>query len=102
MRSLAIALAFSAAALGACGAAASPEGTKTVLMPFAECLSIMAEVSHETGTVLATLVSTPDQRTVRIQAADGFVTVSCRRADTSMSLTRTGPSAAAPTVTAAQ
>ncbi len=103
MRSLPAALAFTAAVLASSSTVVSLEGTKTVPMPFAECLSIIAEVSRETGVAPATLVSTGDRRTVRINAADGFVTVSCSRAEGTMTLGRTGPSAAAgPTVTASR
>ena len=99
MHSLAAALSFTAAALAVSGAAASPEATKTAKMPFQECLGIIAEVTQETGAMPATLASTGDLRTVRINAEDGFVTVSCDRVAGTMTLSKTGPAAAAAAAT---
>ncbi len=64
-------------------------------MPFGDCLSIIAETAGETGEEPVSLVRTSDILTVRIDAADGFVTVSCSRPDNKMTLTK-----AAATVTA--
>ena len=100
MRSLPVLITFAAAALTAFGAPAAPESTKTAKMPFADCLSIIAEVTQEAGAMPAILVSTANLRTVRINADDGFVTLSCARAEGTMTLSKAVTAAAAPAVTA--
>ena len=70
------------------GAAAETATTRSVTMPFAECLSIISEVAKEVDRQPVDLVSTADSRVVRINADDGFVRVSCSRPDSRMVLTR--------------
>ena len=74
MRLLSAFLAFTTAALANLSVVAASDSTKTALMPFKECLAIIAEVTQETGAVPATLASTADLRAVRIDAGDGSVT----------------------------
>ena len=62
--------------------------TRTVAMPFAECLSILDEVSLGMGIEPVKLVNTDDLRMIRVDAADGFVTVSCSRPDNRMTLAK--------------
>jgi hypothetical protein len=57
-------------------------------MPYSDCLSIIAETSQEMGEAAVQLVKNDDETTVRINASDGFVTVSCYRADNRMVLTK--------------
>ncbi len=78
------------ALLAASGAQADAAATRTATMPFKECLAIIAEASEESGEEAVQLVKTSDLHTVRIDAADGFVTVSCSRLDNKMTLTKTG------------
>ncbi len=86
--------AFGAVATGS-GASAQTADTRVATMPFAECLAIIAETEQELGEKPVTLVSTNDLTTVRINASDGFVTVSCSRPDSKMTLTKSPVPAAA-------
>jgi hypothetical protein len=98
MRLLSAFLAFTTAALANLSVVAASDSTKTALMPFKECLAIIAEVTQETGAVPATLASTADLRAVRIDAGDGSVTVACSRVEGTVTITK----AARSTVTAAR
>lgn len=97
MRSSSISILLGALGIFAAGsnALAETENTRIATMPFEECLSIIAEVSRELDEDPVSLVSTGDLTTVRINASDGFVTVSCSRADDRMTLTRSPVPAAA-------
>src|SRR5688572_5088498 len=66
---------FSMAAIG--GAQAQSGDTRIASMPFGECLSIISEAAQEMDEEPVKLVNTSDVVTARIQASDGFVTVSC-------------------------
>ncbi|MEZ0172020.1 hypothetical protein [Microvirga sp. TS319] len=63
------------------GAAAHAEeaNTRVAAMPYSDCLSIITETAQETGEAPVQTVSNDDETTVRINASDGFVTVSCSR-----------------------
>jgi len=74
---------------------AETANTRVATMPFAECLSIIAEVSQEVEEEPVDLASTGDLVTVRINASDGFVTVSCSRPDNRMTLSKSSVPAAA-------
>jgi len=69
-------------------AMAQSADTRIASMPFGECLSIIGEISEETGEEPVKLVSTDDAVTVRVNASDGFVTVSCERDSSRMTLTK--------------
>jgi hypothetical protein len=62
--------------------------TRIASMPFGECLSIINEAAQEVDEEPVKLVSTNDVVTVRISASDGFVTVSCDRSNSKMTLTK--------------
>jgi hypothetical protein len=97
MRPLLVALLFGVAGLSFSGldARAETANTRIATMPFSECLSIISEASQEVDEEPVKLVSTGDLVTVRIHATDGFVTVSCSRSDSRMTLTRSAVPAAA-------
>lgn len=97
MRALWIGLVFGAFGIVAAGPVARAEtaDTRIATMPFAECLAIIAEVAQEMDEDPVTLVGTDDLTTVRINASDGFVTVSCSRPDNRMTLTKSPVPAAA-------
>ena len=97
MRPLSVALLFGVAGLSLSGLDARAEAatTRTATMPFSECLSIIAEAAQEVDEEPVKLVSSSDLVTVRINASDGFVTVSCSRPDSRMTLTRSAVPAAA-------
>ncbi len=81
------------------GAHAEPAAGRVATMPFSECLAIIAEVAQEMDVAPVSLVDTGDVRTVRLDASDGVVTVTCRRQDNRMLLTRSPSSTpAAPIV----
>ncbi|WP_046868700.1 hypothetical protein [Microvirga massiliensis] len=54
---------------------------RTATLPFDQCLEIINEVSAEFDAKPFGLVNTENERTVRFKADDGYVTVSCNRAD---------------------
>jgi hypothetical protein len=96
MRPLLVALLFGVFGLSFSGLDARAEAnTRVAMMPFSECLSIISEASQEVDEEPVKLVSTGDLVTVRINASDGFVTVSCSRPDSRMTLTRSAVPAAA-------
>ena len=96
MRPLSVALLFAIAGLSLSGLDARAEAdTRIAAMPFSECLSIISEAAQEVGEEPVKLVSGSDLVTVRINASDGFVTVSCSRSDNRMTLTRSAVPAAA-------
>jgi hypothetical protein len=90
MRSLSISMLFGVFGAFAAGTGvhAQSADTRIASMPYAECLAIIAETSQEMGEEPVSLVSTDDVRTVRINASDGFVTVSCDRSDNKITLTK--------------
>jgi YbbR domain-containing protein len=97
MRPLLVGLLFGAVGLSFSGVDVRAESasTRVATMGFDECLSIISEVSQEVDEEPVRLVSTGDLVTVRINASDGFVTVSCSRIDSRMTLTRSAVPAAA-------
>ena len=70
------------------GAQAQSADTRIASMPFAECLAIISEAAQDVDEEPVKLVSTSDEVTVRINASDGFVTVSCDRSSNKMTLTK--------------
>ena len=58
-------------------------------MPFGECLALIDEVADELGSSGVVRAHTGDMQWARIEAADGFVTVICKRADQTVTLLRT-------------
>jgi hypothetical protein len=90
MRSSLLAIMLGALSALAAGSAALAQSadTRIASMPFGECLSIISEAAQEVDEEPVKLVSTSDVVTVRISAADGFVTVSCDRSSSKMTLTK--------------
>lgn len=82
MRALAVTSLLGAFGILALGASAQAEDAKTRIaaMPYSDCLSIIAETAQETGEAPVQMVNNDQETTVRINASDGFVTVSCSRA----------------------
>ncbi len=81
---LVVAFSFVAGLLAvAAGAAAltgsAPANVRTATMPFGECLAVMDEAASEAGIAPILLVNAPGERSVRIEAEDGFVTIACHR-----------------------
>ena len=76
-------------ALGLSSAAqAQSADTRIASMPFGECLTIINEAAQEMDEEPVKLVNTSDKVTVRLEAADGFVTVTCERGGDRMTLTK--------------
>jgi len=73
--------------LGSAAQAQSAD-TRIASMPFGECLTIINEAAQEMDEEPVKLVSTNDKVTVRLEAADGFVTVTCERDINRMTLTK--------------
>jgi hypothetical protein len=90
MRSFLISILFGAlsAATACTGVQAQSANTRVAAMPFAECLSIIHETSQEMGEEPVQLVNSNDLVSVRINASDGFVTVSCDRSASKITLTK--------------
>lgn len=81
---LAVAMAIAAAP----AAVAQDARMRVVTMPYEDCTAIIAEAAQDLDTQPVTLTDTADLTLVRIDAADGAVTVSCRRSDNRMVLSR--------------
>jgi hypothetical protein len=90
MRSLSaiLLMVVSSVLVASAGARAETANTRVAPMPYAECLAIIAEASQEVDEEPVILVSSDDLQTVRINASDGFVTVSCDRTENKMTLTK--------------
>ncbi len=90
MRPLSVALLFGVSGLSFSGldARAETANTRIATMPFSECLSIISDASQEVDEEPVKLVSNSDVVTVRINASDGFVTMSCSRSDNKITLTK--------------
>ena len=88
MRSTSFAITLGTLGALAVGSAAQSADTRVASMPFGECLSIINEAAQDVGEEPVKLVSTSDIVTVRINASDGFVTVSCDRRNDRMTLTK--------------
>jgi hypothetical protein len=90
MRSLLTAILVGTLGTTAIGAVARAQSadTRIASMPYGECLSIINEAAQEMDEEPVKLVSTSDVTTVRLNASDGFVTVSCSRSDNKMTLTK--------------
>lgn len=74
--------------LGLLSAHAEESNTRIATMPYAECLAIIAETAQEMGEPPVQLVNNDNEAKVRINASDGFVTVSCERVGNRMILTK--------------
>ena len=85
---MAIMLGILGALAAGSAALAQSADTRIAAMPFGECLSIINEATQEVDEEPVKLVSTSDVVTVRIAASDGFVTVSCDRSSSKMTLTK--------------
>lgn len=88
MRSTLLAIMLGTLGAFAAGSAAQSADTRIASMPFGECLSIISEAAQDVDEEPVKLVSTSDVVTVRINASDGFVTVSCDRSSNKMTLTK--------------
>ncbi|MEE1610506.1 hypothetical protein [Microvirga sp. CF3016] len=88
MRSILVAIMLGTLGAFAAGSAAQSADTRIASMPFGECLSIINEAAQDVDEEPVKLVSTSDVVTVRINASDGFVTVSCDRGSSKMTLTK--------------
>jgi hypothetical protein len=90
MRSTLSAIMLGTLGVFAAGAVAQAQSadTRIASMPFGECLSIINEAAQDMDEEPVKLVSTSDVVKVRINASDGFVTVSCDRSSNKMTLTK--------------
>ena len=96
MRRLVISVVFGCAtAATAASAFAETPGVRVATMPFAECIALIDEAVQEEGVSPVQLVRTGDERAVRLDAADGFVTIACSRADNKVTLSKQVMTAAA-------
>ncbi|WP_134494134.1 hypothetical protein [Microvirga pakistanensis] len=82
MKALAVTSILGAFAIFSSTAAVLAEdaNTRVAAMPYSECLSIIAEAAQEIGEAPVQTVNNDNETSVRINADDGFVTVSCSRA----------------------
>jgi len=83
-----LAIAFLLGMTGSLSVHAEDVNTRVVTMPYSECLAIIDETAGEIGEAPVKLVNTNDETKVRINASDGFVTVSCERSGNRMVLTK--------------
>jgi hypothetical protein len=95
-----MAFSYSALALGAAaalslsgGLGAAPADTagpvsRTETMRFADCISLIEEISNEIGAAPAHLLRTKDVWLTRVDAIDGSVTITCNRPENRLTLKR--------------
>ncbi|PVE26418.1 hypothetical protein DC522_01250 [Microvirga sp. KLBC 81] len=69
-------------------AQADDANTRIATLPYADCLSIIAEASQELHEAPVQLINNEEETSVRINASDGFVTISCHRSTGKMVLTK--------------
>jgi hypothetical protein len=67
---------------------AEAEQGRVATMGFESCLEIIAEMTDDLGAAPVELARTADLRSVRFDARDGSVTLTCNRADGKLTLTR--------------
>jgi hypothetical protein len=73
---------------GAAAVTGSPAMTsRTVSMTYDACLEILAEAAEEAGSAPVLLSDAANERSIRIEAADGHVTIACRKVDDTLTLT---------------
>jgi hypothetical protein len=61
---------------------------RTETMAFADCISLIDEISGEAGVTAANILRTSDVWLTRLDAADGAVVITCSRADSRLTLKR--------------
>jgi hypothetical protein len=83
MQALAVISLISTFGIFSLGATAQAEdaNTRIAAMPYSECLSIIAETAQDMGEAPTQMINNDEETTVRFNASDGFVSVSCSRAD---------------------
>jgi hypothetical protein len=69
-------------------ASAGPEQGRVATMSFESCLEIIQEMSDDLGAAPVELARSSDLRSVRFEARDGSVTLTCSRSDRKLTLTR--------------
>ncbi len=69
-------------------AQADDANTRIAALPYSDCLSIIAEASHEMDEAPVQLINNEEETSVRINASDGFVTITCHRNTDKMVLTK--------------
>ena len=100
--SFTVSLLAAAAAFTLCGdmGAVSVDGasreSRTEVMAFADCVSMVEEISSEMGVKPISILRTGDVWLTRIEAFDGAVTVTCSRPDHRVTLKRLRNEAAMP------
>jgi hypothetical protein len=67
---------------------AEAEQGRVATMGFESCLEIIQEMSDDLGAAPVELARTADLRSVRFEARDGSVTLTCNRTDRKLTLTR--------------
>jgi hypothetical protein len=61
---------------------------RTETMAFADCISLIDEISDEAGVTAANILRTSDVWLTRLDAADGAVVITCSRTDSRLTLKR--------------
>jgi hypothetical protein len=61
---------------------------RTETMAFADCISLIDEISGDAGVTAANILRTSDVWLTRLDAADGAVVITCSRADSRLTLKR--------------
>jgi hypothetical protein len=74
--------------LGSVSVDGTPRESRTEVMAFADCVSMVEEISSEMGVRPISILRTGDVWLTRIEAFDGAVTVTCNRPDRLVTLKR--------------
>lgn len=70
------------------GSIGTPSESRTEVMAFADCVSLVEEISSEMGVKPVSILRTGDVWLTRLDADDGAVTINCSRPDRRVTLKR--------------
>src|SRR4051812_47623501 len=82
--------------MGAVSVGGAPTESRTEVMAFGDCISMVEEISSEMGVKPISILRTGDVWLTRIEAFDGAVTITCSRPDRRVTLKRLRNEAAMP------
>jgi hypothetical protein len=70
------------------GSIGTPSQSRTEVMAFSDCVSLVEDISSEMGVKPVSLLRTADVWLSRLDASDGAVTITCSRPDRRVTLKR--------------
>jgi hypothetical protein len=84
----AVALCGDMGAIGETGSIGAVSRSRTEVMAFSDCISLVDEISSEMGVKPVSLLRTADVWLSRLDASDGAVTITCSRPERRVTLKR--------------